>query len=78
MNGENEPNRAPRWRELLASERDAEAMYRSLAENEQGERRAIFEELASIERRHAAYWETKLRDAGDPCRHPDGLVCALG
>ncbi len=66
MNGENKANRAPRWRELLASERDAEAMYRGLAETEQGERRAIFEELASIERRHASHWETKLRDAGEP------------
>ena len=70
MNGENESNRAPRWRELLASERDAEAMYRSLAETEEGERRAIFEELASIERRHASHWETKLRDAGEPVPPP--------
>jgi VIT1/CCC1 family predicted Fe2+/Mn2+ transporter len=70
MNGEKKSNRAPRWRELLASERDAEAMYRSLAETEQGERRAIFEELASIEQRHASHWETKLRDAGEPVPPP--------
>jgi VIT1/CCC1 family predicted Fe2+/Mn2+ transporter len=70
MNGEKKSNRAPRWRELLASERDAEAMYRGLAETEQGERRAIFEELASIEQRHASHWETKLRDAGEPVPPP--------
>jgi VIT1/CCC1 family predicted Fe2+/Mn2+ transporter len=71
MSGEN-PNRAARWRELLESERDAEAMYRGLAENEQGERRAIFEELASIERRHAAHWEGKLREAGEQIPAPKG------
>ncbi|HET9167918.1 MAG TPA: VIT1/CCC1 family protein [Actinospica sp.] len=68
--GKNDSGRAARWRELLASERDAEAMYLSLAENEQGERRAIFEELASIERRHASHWETMLRDAGEPVPPP--------
>jgi VIT1/CCC1 family predicted Fe2+/Mn2+ transporter len=69
MNGEN-PKRAAHWRDLLESERDAEAMYRGLAENEQGERRSIFEELASIERRHAAHWEGKLREAGEPVPPP--------
>jgi VIT1/CCC1 family predicted Fe2+/Mn2+ transporter len=67
--GEN-TNRASRWRELLASERDAEAMYAGLAASEQGERRAIFEELASIEHRHAAHWESKLRAAGEPVPSP--------
>jgi VIT1/CCC1 family predicted Fe2+/Mn2+ transporter len=63
-------DRASHWRELLAGERDAEAMYASLAASEQGERRAIFEELASIERRHAAHWELKLRAAGEPVPAP--------
>ena len=63
-------DRASHWRELLAGERDAEAMYASLAASEQGERRAIFEELASIERRHAAHWESKLRAAGEPVPAP--------
>jgi VIT1/CCC1 family predicted Fe2+/Mn2+ transporter len=53
-----------RWRELLASERDAVALYSRLAEGETGERRHVFEELAAVERRHAAHWEDKLRGAG--------------
>lgn len=53
-----------RWRELLASERDAAALYSRLAAAEAGERRQVFSELAAIENRHAAHWESKLRDAG--------------
>ena len=53
-----------RWRELLASERDATALYSRLAEAETGERQQIFRELAAIERRHAAHWESRLRSAG--------------
>lgn len=53
-----------RWRDLLASERDAAALYARLAEAETGERRKILEELADVERRHAAHWERKLTDAG--------------
>ena len=53
-----------RWRELLASERDAAALYSRLADAETGERRDIFQELAAIERRHAAHWEDMLRAAG--------------
>lgn len=56
--------RAKRWRELLDSERDAAALYSGLAEAETDERRDIFEELAAIERRHAAHWEDTLRAAG--------------
>src|SRR5579859_3121052 len=55
---------ASRWRRLLASERDAAELYSRLADAETGERREIFEELASVERKHAAHWEAKLRDAG--------------
>jgi VIT1/CCC1 family predicted Fe2+/Mn2+ transporter len=57
-------DRANHWRELLAGERDAAALYSRIAEGETGERRKIFEELAAIERRHAAHWEDKLRGAG--------------
>lgn len=53
-----------RWQALLASERDAAALYSRLAEAETGERQEIFRELASIERTHAAHWEGKLRGAG--------------
>jgi len=66
MNTHTESDADPRrhWRDLLASERDAETLYSRLAEAESGERRKIFEELASIEHKHAAHWEAKLRDAG--------------
>jgi VIT1/CCC1 family predicted Fe2+/Mn2+ transporter len=53
-----------RWRELLASERDAAQLYSRLAEGETGERREILRELADVERKHAAHWERKLTDAG--------------
>src|SRR6266567_6049046 len=57
--------RVKRWRELLAGERDAAALYTRIAETETGERRSIFEELAAVERRHAAHWEDKIRGAGE-------------
>jgi vacuolar iron transporter family protein len=53
-----------RWQALLASERDAAALYSRMADAEAGERRQIFRELADIERKHAAHWEGKLREAG--------------
>lgn len=56
--------RVKRWKELLASERDAATLYSRIADGESGERRKIFEELASVERKHAAHWEETLRGAG--------------
>jgi VIT1/CCC1 family predicted Fe2+/Mn2+ transporter len=58
--------RAPagRWRDLLAAERDAAELYSRLADAETGERAQIFRDLASIERGHAAHWESRLRSAG--------------
>lgn len=56
--------RVKRWQELLASERDAAALYSRIADAETGERQKIFEELAAVERRHAAHWEGKLRGVG--------------
>jgi vacuolar iron transporter family protein len=53
-----------RWRELLAAERDAAALYSRLAEAETGERAQVFRDLAAIERTHAAHWEARLRSAG--------------
>jgi VIT1/CCC1 family predicted Fe2+/Mn2+ transporter len=53
-----------RWRELLAAERDAAALYSRLAEVETGERAQIFRDLAAIERTHAEHWESQLRSAG--------------
>lgn len=65
-----DPRSARRWRDLLASERDAADLYGRLARAESGERRAIFEELADVERRHAAHWEGKLRGAGEAVPPP--------
>lgn len=53
-----------RWRELLAAERDAACLYSRLAEAETGERAQVFRDLAAIERKHAAHWESRLRAAG--------------
>ena len=55
---------AKRWREMLASERDAAELYEGLAAAEVGERAEILRELAEVERRHAAHWESRLREAG--------------
>jgi VIT1/CCC1 family predicted Fe2+/Mn2+ transporter len=57
---------------MLASERDAAALYTRLADAETGEREEIFRELASIELQHAAHWEGKLRDAGADVPAPRG------
>lgn len=66
MDEQADRQRVRRWRELLASERDAAHLYSRLAATETGERRAIFEELADVERRHARHWEGKLEAAGQP------------
>jgi VIT1/CCC1 family predicted Fe2+/Mn2+ transporter len=63
--GPADPARVRRWRELLASERDAAALYSQLAGAETGERAEILAELAEVERRHAAHWEGKLTEAGE-------------
>jgi VIT1/CCC1 family predicted Fe2+/Mn2+ transporter len=63
--GKEDAGRVKRWRELLGSERDAAALYARIAAAETGERRTIFEELAAVERRHAAHWEEKIRGAGE-------------
>ena len=64
MGSENATKTVKHWRDMLASERDAAALYARLADVETGERQEIFRELASIELKHAAHWEGKLRDAG--------------
>lgn len=65
-----DPGRIKRWRELLASERDAAALYSRLADSESGERRQILAELAQVEHKHAAHWESKLAEAGQPVPPP--------
>lgn len=52
-----------RYREMLASERDAAALYRALAEADTGDRSDIFRQLADIEDRHAEHWADRLRAA---------------
>lgn len=72
MVGHEDAGRVKRWRELLGSERDAAALYARIAAAETGERRTIFEELAAVERRHAAHWEEKIRGAGETVPPPAG------
>ena len=72
MVGHEDAGRVKRWRELLGSERDAAALYARIAAAETGERRTIFEELAAVERRHAAHWEEKIRAAGETVPPPAG------
>lgn len=45
-----------RWRQYLADERAEAAVYRDLAQNRQGEERAILLALAEAEGRHEAHW----------------------
>ncbi len=59
-----------KWRDLLAGEREAAALYDSLADAAAGERAEILRELATVERRHAAHWEARLRDAGQRVPEP--------
>jgi VIT1/CCC1 family predicted Fe2+/Mn2+ transporter len=65
-----DPRSVKRWRELLSSERDAAALYSRLADTETGERQEIFRDLAAIERKHAAHWESRLREAGADVPEP--------
>jgi len=63
-----DPATVERWKASLKDETDAEAVYRALAAAQRDPaRRALFTEIADDERRHAAHWEERLRDAGvDP------------
>lgn len=63
---------AKKWKDLLASEREAAHLYDSLAASETGERAEILRELADVERRHAAHWEGRLREAGENVPEPGG------
>ena len=68
------------WRLNLADERDGAALYEGLSAIEKDPSRAErFLELARVERRHAAIWEKKLRDAGEavPPDEPSRRVRAL-
>jgi vacuolar iron transporter family protein len=56
--------RERRFRALLDDEREAAALYRSMAAESTGERREVFSELAAVEERHAAHWAAKLEALG--------------
>jgi VIT1/CCC1 family predicted Fe2+/Mn2+ transporter len=64
------PKDVKRWREMLAAERSAADLYERIAAAETGERSEILQELAEVERRHAAHWESRLAEAG--VNVPDG------
>jgi hypothetical protein len=51
-----------RWRQYLADERAEAAVYRDLAQNREGEERAILLALAEAEGRHVAHWLALLGD----------------
>lgn len=50
------PSDIRRWRQYLADERAEAAVYRDLAQNRDGEERAILLALAEAEGRHEAHW----------------------
>lgn len=51
----------------LREERDSARLYRGLAELESDTRLAeVYRRMSEVEGRHAAVWESKLRDAGQP------------
>jgi len=53
-----------RYRRNFQDEIDSAAQYRAMAESERDERTAgIYRELASMEEKHAAFWEDRLRKA---------------
>jgi VIT1/CCC1 family predicted Fe2+/Mn2+ transporter len=54
-----------RWLRNWREELDSAALYEALARIElDPQQRAVYEELAGAERRHAAFWEQRLRAAG--------------
>ncbi|MFB0837666.1 VIT1/CCC1 family protein [Arthrobacter sp. E44] len=63
------PSNIKRWRQYLADERAEAAVYRDLAQNREGEERAILLALAEAEGRHEAHWLALLgKHAGKPRR----------
>lgn len=58
---------AQRYRTNYLEEREAAALYRQLAEAESDPNLAsIYRQLAEMEDRHAAVWEARLRELGEP------------
>jgi VIT1/CCC1 family predicted Fe2+/Mn2+ transporter len=70
-----------RWRQNVAAERNAAALYQALAEADpQAPAAKLYTKLAETERRHAAHWEQRLHDAGVPVPavHLNWRTCVLG
>lgn len=53
-----------RYRQHINNEREAAALYRGLARLSRGTRRDAFQELATIEDRHADFWSNEVRQLG--------------
>jgi len=61
------PEDISRYQENLQAERDAQTLYRCLAEHEKDPAlTAVYQKLAQTEGGHADVWEEKLRQAGAP------------
>jgi VIT1/CCC1 family predicted Fe2+/Mn2+ transporter len=70
-----------RYRENLKAEREAIALYESLAEAEpHAELATVYRKLADTERKHVEVWEAKLHEAGAavPPFHPGWRTRTLG
>jgi VIT1/CCC1 family predicted Fe2+/Mn2+ transporter len=70
-----------RWRQNVAAERNAAALYQALAEADpQAPAANLYTKLAETERRHAAHWEQRLHDAGVPVPvvYLNWRTCVLG
>ena len=70
-----------RWRQNVIAERNAAALYQALAEADpQAPAAQLYSKLADTERRHAAHWEQRLRDAGVavPGDRLNWRTCVLG
>ncbi|MCS6800823.1 MAG: VIT1/CCC1 family protein [Chloroflexota bacterium] len=62
---------AERYRTNYLEEREAAALYRQLAEAEKDPNLAsVYRQLAEMEDRHAAVWEARLRELGEPLPPP--------
>ena len=67
-----------RYRRHLERELDNVALYRSLAEESDGEHREVLLELAAAEERHAEYWRAKLVELGMPAPAATAHRAGLG
>lgn len=75
------PAEQRRWQQNLTAERNAAALYQAMAEADPLAPAAkLYTKLADTERRHAAHWEQRLRDAGVtvPSARLNWRTCVLG